>query len=83
MSARKRVERRQSTAPVPIVLITELEARAIIGGPSKPISKPTFYRGVREGRFPRGVRVSANCVRYSRAEVEGVVRSLMAARVSP
>jgi hypothetical protein len=76
---RKRGARRQSVAPVRIDLITEETTRAILGG-ERPISKPTLYRGIREGRFPRGVRVTDNCVRYNRAEVEGVVRSLFATR---
>jgi predicted DNA-binding transcriptional regulator AlpA len=83
MLPRRRRTTRRRVEPVvparPIELITEAEARAILGG-TKPLSKPTFYRGINAGRFPRGVRIAENSVRYSRAEVEDVVRALFAER---
>ena len=55
--------------------ITVMEACAVIGGESKPINPATFYRGVKAGRYPAPVRVSANIVRVSRSKlVESLYR---------
>jgi len=35
------------------------------------LSKPTIYKYVREGRFPKQVRLGPNRVVWRRAEVEG------------
>jgi predicted DNA-binding transcriptional regulator AlpA len=82
--SRRRVVRRRMTGGLPPVipaidLITEKEACAIIGG-SKPISRFSLYRGIAENRYPRGVRVAPNSVRYNRAEYVACIRSMIAAR---
>jgi len=48
--------------------VTVADACAIIGG-SKPISIATFYRGVKDGRYPKPEHVSANLVRIRRAKL--------------
>jgi predicted DNA-binding transcriptional regulator AlpA len=48
--------------------ITVKEACAIVGG-TKPISEPTYYRGVREGRFPAPERPSPNVSRVRRPKL--------------
>jgi predicted DNA-binding transcriptional regulator AlpA len=69
-------------SPVSLDLIDEATACRIIGG-TKPISKHTLYRGIAAGRFPRGVRVGPNTIRYLRTEVEAVVRAAIAERAAP
>jgi predicted DNA-binding transcriptional regulator AlpA len=57
-------------------LVRESEARALLGG----ISPATFYRGVASGRFPKGVRIGPNSVRYVRAELDACVAKMLSAR---
>ena len=83
MSKHPSARRRQVVAPIDsptsVDLVPETEALQIIGG-SKPISKHSLYRGIAAGRFPRGVRVGPNTVRYLRSELEAVVKNAIAAR---
>jgi predicted DNA-binding transcriptional regulator AlpA len=67
---------------VSLELIDEASACRILGG-SRPISKHTLYRGIAAGRFPRGVRMGPNTVRYVRAEIEAVVQAAIAERRAP
>ena len=48
-------------------LITIDEKCLEIGG-SKPISKATFYRGVKAGRYPAPIRISPGLVRVRRGQ---------------
>jgi predicted DNA-binding transcriptional regulator AlpA len=79
ITRRRREVAEPNSSPTILALVDELEARQIIGG-SKPISKHTLYRGISAGRFPRGVRVAPNTVRYLRSELETVVKDAIVAR---
>jgi predicted DNA-binding transcriptional regulator AlpA len=63
-------------------LVTCEEACRILGGNVAPIDKSTLYRGMHSGRFPRGIKISPNVVRWSRAELEAALRTLMERRVA-
>jgi predicted DNA-binding transcriptional regulator AlpA len=58
-----------------------LDRRAVcelLGG-SKPINASTLYRGIRQGRFPRPIRVGGSS-RWLRDECEAVLRGMVEAR---
>lgn len=40
------------------------------------ISRPTFYRWIREGRFPPGIQVGPATVRWHRSTVESWLEDL-------
>jgi predicted DNA-binding transcriptional regulator AlpA len=85
MSKNHITRRREDTAEHTLTghaLVDEVEACRIIGG-SKPISKYTLYRGIAAGRFPPGIYVSPNTVRYLRSELEAVVKAAISARSQP
>lgn len=48
--------------------LTVEAACALIGG-DQPISRSTYYRGVKAGRYPKPQRVSPGCSRVRRAEL--------------
>jgi predicted DNA-binding transcriptional regulator AlpA len=58
-----------------------LDRRAVceLFGGTKPINAATLYRGIRQGRFPRPVRIGGSS-RWLRAECETVLRTMMEAR---
>ena len=51
----------------------------LLGG-SKPINPSTLYRGIRQGRYPKPVKLSPGCSRWLLTEIEAVIRSMVAAR---
>lgn len=59
-------------------LLTEKEARAVLGG----ISTSTFVRGVRSGRYPKPVRISERVVRWRREDISACIDRLAAERAA-
>jgi predicted DNA-binding transcriptional regulator AlpA len=41
-----------------------------------PVSRSTWYEGVRSGRFPKGVQITPRCVAWRESEVRAVIESL-------
>lgn len=41
-----------------------------------PVSKTTWYNGVRNGRFPKGIRLSQNIVVWRVEDIKNLVRQL-------
>jgi predicted DNA-binding transcriptional regulator AlpA len=60
-------------------LLDKAEVLRLIGG-SKPINASTLYRGIRQGRYPRAIKVGPNSSRWLRDEVEAVLRKLVEQR---
>jgi predicted DNA-binding transcriptional regulator AlpA len=50
-------------------------------GGSKPINVATLYRGIRQGRYPRPVKVGG-LSRWLRCECEQVLQAMVNGRVS-
>jgi len=46
------------------------------------ISAATLWRGIKAGRYPKPIRVSAQVRRWSREECEAVLRSMVEGRAS-
>ena len=69
--------KKKKSAPVELDLVSEREARAIIGGASKPLGRTTFYRAIQAGMYPKAIRVSANCARWLRHELVDAIRKLI------
>jgi len=63
-----------------------LELREIIGGGSSdptskglfPVSRSTWYRGIRNGIYPRPIRLSPRRVGWHRFQIEALIRALEA-----
>lgn len=61
-----------------------LELKAIIGGGAGdnlskgllPISRSTWYRGIRVGRYPRPIRLSPRRVGWRRCDIETLLATL-------
>jgi predicted DNA-binding transcriptional regulator AlpA len=51
----------------------------LIGG-SRPINAATLYRGIRNGRYPRPIKVGPGSSRWLRSECESALQSLIEAR---
>jgi predicted DNA-binding transcriptional regulator AlpA len=60
-------------------LLDRGEVCRLFGG-SRPINPSTLYRGIRQGRYPKPVRVGPNSSRWLRAECEAVLRKMTEAR---
>ena len=41
-----------------------------------PVSKTTWYNGVRSGRFPKGIRLSQNIVVWRIEDIKNLVKQL-------
>ena len=41
-----------------------------------PVSKTTWYNGIRSGRFPKGIRLSQNIVVWRVEDIKNLVRQL-------
>jgi predicted DNA-binding transcriptional regulator AlpA len=52
-------------------------------GGDRPINFSTLYRGIKDGRFPKPVRIGANTSRWVRSECEAARRRLMESRDEP
>jgi predicted DNA-binding transcriptional regulator AlpA len=50
-------------------------------GGTRPINPATLYRGVRQGRYPRPVKVGGSS-RWLRSECEAVLQAMVEGRVS-
>ena len=50
-------------------------------GGSKPINSATLYRWIRQGRFPKPIRVGGSS-RWLRTECEAVLQAMVNGRVS-
>lgn len=50
------------------------------GGDEKPIDPSTLYRGIRQGRYPRPVKVGPGASRWLKAECEQALAKLVEAR---
>jgi predicted DNA-binding transcriptional regulator AlpA len=53
---------------------------AFFGG-SRPIDASTLYRGIREGRYPKPVKVGPGSSRWLREECEAALQSMIGRRV--
>ena len=60
-------------------LLDRAEVCRLLGG-TRPINPSTLYRGIREGRYPKPIRVGPNSSRWLRAECEAVLRKMTEAR---
>jgi predicted DNA-binding transcriptional regulator AlpA len=49
-------------------------------GGSKPIDASTLYRGIREGRYPKPVKVGPGTSRWLREECEAALREMVEGR---
>ena len=60
---------------------TLLREKQILGDPRKgiapiiPVSRMTWWRGIRDGRFPQPVRLGANTVAWRASEVFALVKN--------
>lgn len=43
-----------------------------------PVSRTEWYRGVREGRFPKGIRISPNVVVWKESDIDALIASFSA-----
>lgn len=50
-------------------LLTADEVCRLIGGTERPISKPTFYRAIKAGRYPPPVHPSPGIARWVKSAV--------------
>jgi predicted DNA-binding transcriptional regulator AlpA len=51
-------------------------------GGSKPINPSTLYRGIRQGRYPRPVKVGPGASRWLREECDAALQRMVDGRVS-
>lgn len=69
----------QHSANLVAGLLDRAETCRFFGG-SRPIHPATLYRGIREGRFPRPVKIGAGTSRWLREECETALRGMMDGR---
>jgi predicted DNA-binding transcriptional regulator AlpA len=62
-------------------LLDRREVCRYFGG-SKPIDASTLYRGIREGRYPRPVKVGPGSSRWLRSECEASLQVMVDGRAS-
>ena len=60
-------------------LLDRREVCRLLGG-ARPINASTLYRGIRQGRYPRPIKLSPGCSRWLRDECELVIRKVAEAR---
>lgn len=63
-------------------LVDEARACAIIGGPDTPIHRSTFWRGIRDRRYPKPLKISARKNRWYLDELLAVHERAAADRVT-
>lgn len=68
------------TAPTELKIVTAAEACAILGGSQKPIHRSTLWRGIRDGRYPRPIKIPFN--RWIVDELHEVHRAAIVVRDS-
>jgi predicted DNA-binding transcriptional regulator AlpA len=61
-------------------LLDRTEVCRFFGG-SKPINTATLYRGIRQGRFPKPIRVGGSS-RWLRSECEQALQAMVDGRAS-
>jgi predicted DNA-binding transcriptional regulator AlpA len=44
--------------------------------PLIPVSKSTWWQGIRAGRYPSGVKLSERCTAWRRADIENLIERL-------
>jgi predicted DNA-binding transcriptional regulator AlpA len=49
-------------------------------GGDKPLNSATLYRGIKEGRFPRPIKIGPKTSRWLRSECEAKLREIIANR---
>lgn len=59
--------------------LLDRRAVCVMFGGTRPLNPSTLYRGIREGRFPKPVRVGGSS-RWLRAECEDVLAAMVEAR---
>ena len=65
--------------PKPILRLKEIigdEAANPPIPPIVPVSRSTWYRGISEGLFPKGVQISRGCVGWLRTDIENLVAKI-------
>jgi predicted DNA-binding transcriptional regulator AlpA len=62
-------------------LLDKREVCVFFGG-TKPINPSSLYRGIRQGRYPKPVKVGPGSSRWLRSECEAALRSMVEGRVS-
>jgi predicted DNA-binding transcriptional regulator AlpA len=62
-------------------LLDKIEACRFFGG-SRPLHPATLYRGIRQGRFPKPVKVGPGSSRWLREECEAALNAMVEGRVS-
>jgi prophage regulatory protein len=81
-------------APCCVVLITARRSmQASLGSDSEnrilrspkvillfPVSRSAWYKGVAEGRYPAGIKVSARAVGWKKSDIDKLMTSLSSAR---
>jgi predicted DNA-binding transcriptional regulator AlpA len=60
-------------------LLDRKEVCQFFGG-TKPIDASTLYRGIRDGRYPRAVKVGPGSSRWLRSECETALRQMVEVR---
>jgi predicted DNA-binding transcriptional regulator AlpA len=60
-------------------LLDKAEVLRLFGG-SKPINASTLYRGIKQGRYPRPVKVGPGTSRWLREECEAALRTMVEVR---
>jgi predicted DNA-binding transcriptional regulator AlpA len=60
-------------------LLDRTAACAFFGG-TKPINSATLYRGIRNGRYPKPVKVGPGSSRWLRHECEASLRAMVEGR---
>jgi predicted DNA-binding transcriptional regulator AlpA len=60
-------------------LLDRGEVCRFLGG-TKPINPATLYRGIRQGRYPKPVKVGPGSSRWLRSEVEAALRVMVEGR---
>jgi len=57
-------------------LLDKAEVLRLFGG-SRPLNASTLYRGIRQGRYPKPVRVGPNSSRWLLAECQAALRAMV------
>jgi predicted DNA-binding transcriptional regulator AlpA len=60
-------------------LLDRKEVCQFFGG-TKPIDASTLYRGIRQGRYPRAVKVGPGTSRWLRSECEAALKAMVEVR---
>jgi predicted DNA-binding transcriptional regulator AlpA len=60
-------------------LLDVYEACRLIGG-SRPINPATLWRGVKDGRYSKPIKISRQAVRWKRSELQRDIERMIAER---